>query len=126
MRVVNIDEKSYSANPPEKCLQEAERANNQIYLEACVQQRRHFSPFVVSVDGFLVVEAPATLKRISSGLATKWRQPYSRTGGYGKSRIAITLVRSTHRCIRGSRVSAHKISVQRPQWEDGSGLNLFR
>ena len=97
-----------------------------MYLEACLQQRRHFSPFVASVDGLLGVEATATLKRISSRLAPKWRQTYSKTCGYVKSRVAIALVRATHRCLRGSRVPAHHISVQRPKWEDGAGLNLFR
>ena len=28
--------------------------------------------------------------------------------------------------VRGSWVPAHQISVQRPQWEDGAGINLFR
>ena len=97
-----------------------------MYLEACLQQRRHFSPFVASVDGLLGVEATATLKRIASLLTTKWRQPYSKTCRYVKSRVAITLVRATHRCLRGSWVPAHRISVQQPQWEDGVGINLFR
>ena len=83
-----------------------------MYLEACLQQRRHFSPFVASVDGLLGVEATANLKRIASRLATKWRQPYSKTFGYVKSRVAITLVRATHRCLRGSWVPAYRISVQ--------------
>ena len=96
-----------------------------MYLEACLQQRRHFSPFVASVDRLLGVEATATLKRVSSRLATKWRQPYSKMCGYVKSRVAITLVRATHRCLRVSWVPAHRISVQRPQWEDGTGTNLF-
>ena len=48
-----------------------------MYLEACLQQRRHFSPFVASLDGLLWVEATATLTRISSRLATKWKQSYS-------------------------------------------------
>ena len=97
-----------------------------MYLEACLQQRRHFSPFFASVDGLLGVEETAALKRLSSRLATKWKQSYSKTCGYVKIRIAITLVHATHRCIQGSRVPAHRISVQRPQWEDGAGLNLFR
>ena len=77
------------------------------------------------MDGLLEVEATANLKRIASRLATKWRHPYSRTCGYVKSRVEITLVRATHRCLRESRVPAHRISVHRPQWEDGVGLNLF-
>ena len=125
MRIVNTDAKSYWGRSPEKCLEEAERAKKKMYLEACLQQRRHFSSFVASVDGLLGVEAKATLKRIAISLATKWKQPYSKTCGYAKSRVAITLVRATHICIRGSRVPAHRISVQGPQWEDGAGLNLF-
>ena len=97
-----------------------------MYLEACFQQRQHFSPFVASVDRLLGVEATATLKRISSSLATKWWQPYSKTCGYVKSRVSITLVRATHCCLLRSRVPAHRISVQRPQWEDGAGINLLR
>ena len=62
----------------------------------------------------------------STRLATKWKQSYSKMCGYVKSRIAITLVRATHRCIRGYRVPAHRISVHRPQWEEGAGINLFR
>ena len=126
MRVVNTDALSYVRRSPEKCLHEAERGKKKMYLEACLQQRRHFSPFVASVDGLLGVEATATLKSIASRLATKWRQPYSKTCGYVKSRVSITLVRATHRCLRGSRLPAHRINVQRPQWEDGAGLNLFR
>ena len=126
MRVVNTDAKSYWERSPEKCLEEAERGQKKMYLEACLQQRRHFSPFLASVDGLLGVEAMATLKRIASCLASKWKQPYSKTCGYVKSRIAITSVRSTHRCIRGSQVPSHKISVQRPHWEDGARLALFR
>ena len=97
-----------------------------MYLEACLQQRRHFSLFVALVDGLLGVEVTVTLKRLASRLATKWKQSYSKACGYVMSRIAITFVRATHRCIRGSRVSVHRISVQRPQWEDGAGLNIFR
>ena len=75
MRVVNTDAKSHMAKDPGKCLQEAERGKKWMYLEAFLQQRRHFSPFVASVDGLLGVEATATLKRLASRLATKWKQP---------------------------------------------------
>ena len=122
MRVVNTDALSYL----KKCLHEAEKGEKKMYLVACLQQRRHFSPFVASVGGLLGVEATATLKRIASRLTTKWRQPYSKTCGYVKSRVAITLVRATHHCLHGSRVPAHQISVQRPQWKDGAGLKLFQ
>ena len=126
MRVVNTDTKTHAVKNTEKCLQEAERGKNRIYLEACLQQRRYFSHFVASVYELLGVEATATLKMIVSRLATKWWQPYSKTCGYVKNKISITLVRATHRCIQGSKVPEHRISVHRPQWKDGAGLNLFR
>ena len=113
MRFVNTDAKSQSGKALEKCLQEAEMGKKQMYLEACLKKRRHFSPFIASVHGLLGVEATATLKRIASRLSTKWRQPYSRMCGYVKIRIAITLVRATHQCIQGFRVLVHRISVQR-------------
>ena len=126
MRVRITDAKSHMAKDPEKCLNEAERGKKRMYLEACLQQLRNFSPFVASVDGLLGVEATETLKRLASSLATKWNQPYLNTCVYVNSRVAITWVRATHRCIRISRVLEHRISVQRPQWEDDAGLDLFR
>ena len=99
MRAANTNAKSYWEKSPERYLEEAERGKKKMYLEACLQQRRHFSPFIASADGILGVEAMATLKRISSRLASKWKQPYLKTCGYVNSRIAITLVRATHRCI---------------------------
>ena len=77
MRVVNTDALSFVRKTPEKCLHKAERGKKKMYLEACVQQRRHLSPFVASVDGLLGVKATATLKRIASRLTTKWWQNYS-------------------------------------------------
>ena len=126
MHVLNTDALTYLSKAQEKCLHEAEKGKKKMYLEACLQQRWNFSPFVASVDRLLGVEATPTLKSISSVLATKWKQPYSKTCGYVKNGVAITLVRASHRCICRSWVPAQRISVQRPQWEDGAGLNLFR
>ena len=126
MRIVNTNAKSYWEKSLENCMDEAEKSKKKMYLEACLRQRRHFSPFVASVDGLIGVEATATLKRIASRLSSKWKQPYSKRCGYVKSRIAITLVRATHGCIRGSWVPAHNFSVQRPKWEEEASLALFR
>ena len=111
MRVVNTDAKSHMTKATEKCLQEAERGKKRMYLEACLQQRQHFPPFVASADGLMGVETTENLKRLVISLATKWKQPYLKKCGYVKSRIAITLVRATHYCIRGSRVPVQRISV---------------
>ena len=125
MRVVNTDAPTHRMKDTDRCLHEAERGKKRMYLEACLQQRRHFSPFVALMDGLMGVEATATLKRFASRLATKWKQSYSKTCGYVKSRIAVTLMRANHCCIQGSWVPAQRISVHQTQWEDGAGLNLF-
>ena len=96
---MNTDAPTHRTKDPERCLHEAERGKKRMCLEACLQQCWHFSPFVASGDRLLGVEATATLKRLASHLATKWKQSYSKTCRYVKSRIAITLVRATHCCI---------------------------
>ena len=76
--------------------------------------------------GLLEVKMGATLKCIDTILVTEWEEPYSHTCGYVKNRVVITLVRETHRCIRGERVLTSQISVKLPQWGNIAGLNLFR
>ena len=62
------------------------------YLEACLQQHQHFSPFAVSIDGLYGVEAEEIIKHLASLLSIMWKQPYSHMCGYVKSRIVIMLV----------------------------------
>ena len=95
MCVVNTDTKSYMTNIPETCLHDAEKSKK-MYLEDFLQQHQQFFPFLVSVDRLMSVGVEDTLKRISIHLATKCQQLYSRTCGYVKIRIGITLVRATH------------------------------
>ena len=71
MRVVNTDTLTHRTKDPEKCPHEAERGKKKMYLEACLQQRRHLSLFVASADGMLGVKATATLKRLASCLGPK-------------------------------------------------------
>ena len=68
--MVNTDALMHRTKDSEKCLHKAGRGKKKMYMEACLQKRRHFYPFVASVDGLLGVEATATLKRLSSRLAT--------------------------------------------------------
>ena len=92
MRVVNTDATSYQSKTPEKCLKNAEKEKKKKYLNACLKNCRNFTNFVASVDGLLRVEAEATLKLITSRLVTKWKETYSRTCRYVKSRVEINLV----------------------------------
>ena len=62
MRVVNTDAKYYQQRPLEKCPLTADCENKRKYIESCLQQRRHFFPFVASVHGMVDMETKATLK----------------------------------------------------------------
>jgi hypothetical protein len=109
-----------------KVLAAHEREKKKKYLADCLNQRRHFTPFVVSIDGLIGREANTLLKKISSLWATKASKSYSEVCGFVKARLSIAIVRATNRCLRGSRIPTSRMSNSRPLWEDGAGLGLFR
>jgi hypothetical protein len=51
--IMDIDAKLNHSKAPKKLLAATEREKKKKYLEACLGQHRHFSPFVVSTDGLL-------------------------------------------------------------------------
>ena len=124
--MANTEAMPYIKKAPEKSLTVAEREKKRNYIDSCLQQRHQFSPFVISVNDLLETQANATLHCLSVRLSTNWWQPYSTTCGYVQNRSAITMVRSTHLYIRGSRMPEILISFQWPQWEDGADFHLYR
>ena len=125
IRVTDTDQASYVTRDPERVLQSHEKEKKRKYLRPCQQQRRAFTPFVVSVDGLIGIEAKNVMKALSRRLALKWQKPYSLVMNIVKTRISIACVRASHRCTRGSRVPVRKMSRQ-IQWDDGAGLGLYR
>jgi hypothetical protein len=126
VRITDVDAKYNRSKDPAKVLAAHECEKKKKYLGACLEQRRHFSPFVVSTDGLLGKEAKILLKKLSAMLAKKWEKPYSEVCGYVNACMSIAIVRATHLCIRGSRIPTGKMSNRLPQWEDKAGLGLFR
>jgi len=124
VRICDVNQPSYLTRNPVGILKTAENQKKKKYLEPCLAQRRLFTPFVVSCEGFLGKEADVFLKRLSMKLAEKWHRPYSQTVSFVKTRFAISLVRAKNRCFRGSRIPAGRIS-HRVDWKDGAGLGLY-
>ena len=62
------------------------------FLEQCLTQRIHFTPFVVSCEGLLGKGADTLLKRLSKKLADKWCRLYSPAVSFVNTRFAISLV----------------------------------
>ena len=102
VRVTDTDAKSYCKRLPAKVLETHEKEKKRKYLGACLERRRHFTPFVCSVDGLLGREATIFSKRPAAKLAVKWQRTYSEVCGYVNARLSIAIVRATHLCIRGS------------------------
>jgi hypothetical protein len=126
VRVTDTDAKSNRSKDPMKVLETHEKEKKRKYLEPCLKQRRHFTPFVVSVDGLLGKEAEVFLNRLAGKISEKWGKPYSEVCGFVRARMSIAIIRATHLCLRGSRVPTSKMSYKFPQWEDSAGLGLFR
>jgi hypothetical protein len=126
VRVTDTDSKSCCKRTLFKVLESAQEKEKKLkYLGACLENRPHFTPFVLSVDGLLLGrEAKTFAKRLAVKLAGKWQKPCSQACGYVKARLSIAAVRATHLCLRGSRVPAHNISTRFSQWEDGAGLAM--
>ena len=123
-RICDINQPSYLLKKPENILKHAESAKKKKYLNACIEQRRHFAPIVISCEGMMGREASIFFKRLAMKISEKWHQPYSQVISFVRTRFAIALVRAKNRCLRGSRISTHRISAKM-QWEDGSGLGLY-
>ena len=126
VRVTDTDQPSYLSTTPSKVLKSQERSKKKKYLEACLEQRRHFAPYVVDTYGLLGEEAKSLNKRLGSKLAEKWKSPYSAVMGFVNARVSVAILRATHLCLRGSRVPYRHISTKRSEWDDGAGLNLLR
>ncbi|CAB9523169.1 expressed unknown protein [Seminavis robusta] len=126
VRVINLDAASHCRKDPDKVLRNGERDKKRKYLDACLSQRRHFTPFVVSADGLLGTEAEALAKRISALLAAKWERPYSVVRGNVNARLSLDILRARHLCMRGSRVPAGTMSYRRSLWDADGALALFR
>jgi hypothetical protein len=73
--VTDTDAKSYRSQDPHKVMATQQREKKKKYLQSCLKQRKHFTPFVVSTDGLIRREAGELLKRLSLRLADKWERP---------------------------------------------------
>jgi hypothetical protein len=72
--ITDIDAKSNRSKDSFKVLATHDHVKEKKYIEACLGQRCHFSPFMVSADGLLGKEAKTLLKKLSALLAEKWEK----------------------------------------------------
>ena len=80
-------------------------------------------PFVLSVDRMLGREALVILSKLSRLMAVKRAKPLSQLWGWVNVRIAIAVVRSYSRMIRGARLPS-PLWEREPYWDPESGIGL--
>ena len=59
---------------PEKALAKAEKEKKDLYLQACLERRRNFTPMVYSSDRIPRAEALVAQKRLAALLSYKMKQ----------------------------------------------------
>ncbi len=125
VRITDVDAPSYRGQDPSKVLRRQEKEKKDKHLQACLDRRRHFTPLVFSIDGLRAPEADAACKRLAQTLAIKWKRTYSQVCAFVRSRMAISLARSSSMCFRGARDPTAR--SRHYTWEAaGAGLGLYR
>jgi len=123
IRVTDVDSPSYRGSPAARVLLNQEKAKKGKYLQACLAQRRHFTPLVFSVDGMMAKEATAATRRVAALLAAKWKRTYSQVCGFVRSRQSIALARAASLLLRGARNPLAR--ARGPVWDNVAGLALY-
>jgi hypothetical protein len=85
----------------QKVLKGHKREKKKKYLEVCLEQHWHFSPFVASTDNLLDKESRILLKNLSL-LAEKWEKLYSEICGYFNAWMSSAMVQASYLSFRGS------------------------
>ena len=94
IRIVNLDVGSYLCMTPEKAHAKAEQKKKELYLQACLECRRTFTPMVYSTDGITGAEALAAQKILAALLSYNLNQEYSEMCGLVKVRMSLAIVSS--------------------------------
>ena len=74
IEIVKLDAGSYLHMTPEKALAKADKEKKDLYLQACLERRRTFTPTVYSDDGIPGAEALAVHKRLAALLRNKLKR----------------------------------------------------
>ena len=117
IRVTDTDAQSYLRHAPESVLFQAETEKKQKYSAAATARRAHFTPLCFSVDGLAGSEAVCFIKRLATGLSSRWERSYSEVLCWIRTRLAFAILRATGLCVRGTRSKWRCLGL-----EDGAGI----
>eukprot|EP00957_Ditylum_brightwellii_P174436 13281116-Ditylum_brightwellii.AAC.1 len=95
-RVTISDAKSYKNWTIEKHLVAQEKDKEKKYLTTCQENRKNFTPFVVTCDGVFGHEAKLLMKWLTCVLSKKWAFHVSYVLNYTTTAMSIAVVHATH------------------------------
>ena len=124
IRIINLNVGSYLCMTPKKDLANAEKAKKGLYLQACLEHRRSFTPMVYSMDGIPGAEALATYRRLAALLRFNMKQEYFELCGFLRVRMSPTIVKSNSLLLCGPQDKEARIS-QRPELKNGVVMALI-
>ena len=124
IRIVILDAVSYLRMKPEQDLAKAKKEKKDLYLQACLERKRTFTPMVYSTDVTPGAEALAAQKRLASLLSYKLKREYSEMCGFMWAKMLLAIVSSNNPLLRGPRDKGARIQ-QRPELMDGAVMALL-
>ena len=99
VRFGDADVETWDPVRMDKLLAGCDKTKKDKHGKACYDQQRHFSPFVLSVDGVMGKEALVVLALLSQLMATKMDEPILHVTGWVNGRIVIKFSRSYSRLL---------------------------
>ena len=98
IRVIDIDTQSHAhALLCEFCAcYSGEKENKRKYVQAAQACHASFSPFVLSVDGLMALEACFVVQWFARALSTKWSKSYGEVMGWVKTRLSFAILQATN------------------------------
>ena len=101
IRIVNLDVVSDLCMKTKKALAKAEKDNKNLYLQACLERRRSFTPIVYSADRIPGAESLDSHKRLAALRSFKIKLQYSELYGFVRERMSLAIVRSSSLLLCG-------------------------
>eukprot|EP00957_Ditylum_brightwellii_P073341 5573643-Ditylum_brightwellii.AAC.1 len=125
VRITNSDTKSHLNETVDKHLLAQEKEKKDKYLPLCREQRKNFTQFIATVGRILGREVKMMYKQLAKQFALKWACHVLVTQQYVNQTVQMAIVRSVHRCIRGSRALPCRTDYIFLSFEDGASLGLY-
>ena len=123
VKLGDADADTYKYEPMTAILTRWENTKKEKHGKLYHDERKLFSPFVLSADGILGREALVVLSQLIRFMAEKREESLLKVGGWIKGRIKIAVARSYSRMIRGYRLPS-LLWERDPGWDPESGIRL--